>query len=197
VRESADLLLNLRIVQQPQKHLFERLVLLRCLNLVIEFGSVIHRAIIPKARQRSAPYPMATYTGIASRSGGRFAVVFNADRLWFCIGSRNWPDWPTLFAVLSSPAQPIVIPLAGSHRFSIGAQPALNQTNLRGFREPGSFESRDVDKYVLYSAIPSYEAEVVLDIEPFTLPVSSTDTLEGSPFDVADEVLRAAASDCD
>jgi hypothetical protein len=68
VRESADLLLNLRIGQQTQKHLFEHLVLLRCLNLVIEFGSVIHRTIIPKARQQRAPYPMATYTGIASHS---------------------------------------------------------------------------------------------------------------------------------
>jgi len=48
-QESADLLLNLRIVQQMQKHLFERLVLLWRRDLVIEFGSVIHRAIIPQA----------------------------------------------------------------------------------------------------------------------------------------------------
>ncbi|MGC2199240.1 MAG: hypothetical protein WA633_03700 [Stellaceae bacterium] len=53
-QESADLLLNLWIVQQTQKHPFERLVLLRRRDLVIEFGSVIHQVIIPKVRQPSA-----------------------------------------------------------------------------------------------------------------------------------------------
>ena len=33
-------------------------------------------------------------------------------------------------------------------------------------REPGSFKGRDVDEYVLPAAIPSDEAEALLDIEP-------------------------------
>jgi hypothetical protein len=41
-----DFLLNLRIVQQAQKGLFESLVLLGLLDLVFSFGSIVHRAMM-------------------------------------------------------------------------------------------------------------------------------------------------------
>ena len=47
VQQSDDFLLNLRIVQQTQKRLFESLVLLSPLQLVFSFGSIFHRTIMP------------------------------------------------------------------------------------------------------------------------------------------------------
>jgi hypothetical protein len=64
-QEIADLLLNLGIVQQTQKRLFERLVLLWRRDLVIAF-SVIHRAIVSKARQ-----PRARLGRVLADFGGR------------------------------------------------------------------------------------------------------------------------------
>ena len=43
----ANLLLNLRVIQQTQKFLVESLVLLGGLDLVFWFGSSMHRAIMP------------------------------------------------------------------------------------------------------------------------------------------------------
>jgi hypothetical protein len=44
VHQGDDFLLNLRIVQQTQERLFERLVLLCVLDLIFSFGSIFHRA---------------------------------------------------------------------------------------------------------------------------------------------------------
>jgi hypothetical protein len=55
-QERADLLLNLRIIQQTPEHLFDNVALLNRLDLVFK-RSVIHRAIIPEVRQASAPSP--------------------------------------------------------------------------------------------------------------------------------------------
>ena len=53
--QSDDFLLNLGIVQQTQKRLFESLVLLCLLNLVFGFDSILHRVIMPGVRQPSVP----------------------------------------------------------------------------------------------------------------------------------------------
>jgi hypothetical protein len=41
-----DFLLNLRIVQQAQKRLFESLVFLGLLDLVFSFGSIVHSTMM-------------------------------------------------------------------------------------------------------------------------------------------------------
>jgi hypothetical protein len=50
-----DLLLDLRIVQQAQKHLLESLMLLGLLDLVFGFGSVFHRTIMRKGSSVERP----------------------------------------------------------------------------------------------------------------------------------------------
>ena len=47
VHQGDDFLLNLRIVQQTQERLFERLVLLCVLDLIFSFGSIFRRASMP------------------------------------------------------------------------------------------------------------------------------------------------------
>jgi hypothetical protein len=47
VHQGDDFLLNLRIVQQTQERLFERLVLLCVLDLIFSFGSIFHGASMP------------------------------------------------------------------------------------------------------------------------------------------------------
>jgi hypothetical protein len=44
--QGGDFPLNLRIVQQAQKRLFESLVLLGLLDLVFSFGSIVRRTIV-------------------------------------------------------------------------------------------------------------------------------------------------------
>ena len=54
-QQGDDFLLNLRIVQQTQKRLFESLVLLCLLDLVFSFGSVPHRTIMPPGSSAKRP----------------------------------------------------------------------------------------------------------------------------------------------
>jgi hypothetical protein len=54
-QQGDDFLLNLRIVQQTQKHLFESLVLLGLLDLVFSFDSIHHHTIMADLRQSTVP----------------------------------------------------------------------------------------------------------------------------------------------
>lgn len=54
-QQGDDFLLNLRIVQQTQERPFERLVLLRLLDLVFSFGSVLHGSIMPQGSSAERP----------------------------------------------------------------------------------------------------------------------------------------------
>ena len=54
-QQGDDFLLNLRIVQQTQERPFESLVLLRLLDLVFSFGSVLHRSIMPQGSSAERP----------------------------------------------------------------------------------------------------------------------------------------------
>jgi hypothetical protein len=54
-QQGNDFLLNLRIVQQTQKRLFESLVLLCLLDLVFSFGSILHRTIMLQGSSAERP----------------------------------------------------------------------------------------------------------------------------------------------
>jgi hypothetical protein len=54
-QQGDDFLLNLRIVQQTQERPFESLVLLRLLDLVFSFGSVLHGSIMPQGSSAERP----------------------------------------------------------------------------------------------------------------------------------------------
>jgi hypothetical protein len=55
VHQGDDFLLNLRIVQQTQERLFERLVLLCVLDLIFSFGSIFHCASMPQGSSAECP----------------------------------------------------------------------------------------------------------------------------------------------
>jgi hypothetical protein len=54
-QQGDDFLLNLRIVQQTQERPFESLVLLRLLDLVFSFGSILHGSIMPQGSSAERP----------------------------------------------------------------------------------------------------------------------------------------------
>ena len=54
-QQGDDFLLNLRIVQQTQERPFESLVLLRLLDLVFRFDSVLHGSIMPQGSSAERP----------------------------------------------------------------------------------------------------------------------------------------------
>jgi hypothetical protein len=54
-QQGDDFLLNLRIVQQTQERPFESLVLLRLLDLVFSFGSILHGSIMPQGSSVERP----------------------------------------------------------------------------------------------------------------------------------------------
>jgi len=54
-QQGDDFLLNLWIVQQTQERPFESLVLLRLLDLVFSFGSILHGSIMPQGSSAERP----------------------------------------------------------------------------------------------------------------------------------------------
>jgi hypothetical protein len=64
-----DFLLNLRIVQKAQKRLFEGLVSLGLLDLVVSFGSILHRTMMPQASSVERPGAV-----MAQKSGQKTGV---------------------------------------------------------------------------------------------------------------------------
>jgi hypothetical protein len=54
-QQGDDFLLNLRIVQQTQERPFESLLLLRLLDLVFSFGSILHGSIMPQGSSVERP----------------------------------------------------------------------------------------------------------------------------------------------
>ena len=75
VEQGEDFLLNLRIVQQTQEALFESLVLLRLLDLVISFGSILHCMTMPRCRQPSVPVCNTTKRRRTAKSVSRTTPI--------------------------------------------------------------------------------------------------------------------------
>jgi|SRR5437762_5710126 len=93
-QQGDDFLLNLRIVQQTQERPFESLVLLRLLDLVFNFDSVLHGSIMPQGS--SAERPVST-SKIRPRGNSRhpglvrlayFSVIAEYRRS--ADGGRTW-----------------------------------------------------------------------------------------------------------
>jgi hypothetical protein len=90
--QGEDFLLNLRIVQQTQKRLFESLVLLCLLDLVFSFGSVLHRTIMP--RGSSAKRPSTVLREKAAQANTGLAHLFRpSSRKILNVDVKNPSEW--------------------------------------------------------------------------------------------------------